>query len=553
MSRPTRATLALLALLVPLVRAAPPPDDEARREVAALLASGRCDALARPEFGALAPALAELYAAEDDQLFWFEQGAAEPALGPTLAALAGIDAHGLVPDDYDAARLAIERTSLHSAPQPATVARFDVALTLAALRALRDVRLGRIDPRLVGFDYDVAPKEIDLPRALRAARDGEVPGLETALAASEPPFGAIRRLLHALARYRALAAAGDPAPLPPLPRGRRKVAPGDDWEGLEGVAVRLQAFGDLDPSQAPAPATRYAEPLVAAVRRFQGRHALEPDGVLGAGTLAALGVPASARVRQIELALERARWLPPLGAHPVVIVNVPLFRLWAWDPERPDASLQMKVVVGKSMGHKTPLFSGRLDHVIFRPHWLPPHSIVRRELLPQARKDSGYLAREELEIVDRGDERAPAFPPTPENLAAVARGKLFLRQRPGPKNSLGLAKFIFPNPSDVYMHGTPATALFERARRDFSHGCIRVEDPTALAEWALHGSPGWDRARIEKAMATGPPLRVDLARETTVFVFYDTAYVDPDGTIHFAQDLYGHDARLDAALRAAPR
>jgi murein L,D-transpeptidase YcbB/YkuD len=551
MSRATRTTPARLLLLVLLAlcaAAAPPADDDAGRAVATLLASGRCEALARPKFGTMAAALTELYAREGDALFWFEQGAPEPALGPTLAALAGIDRHGLAPDDYDAARLAALHASLQVTGL-AQLARFDVALSLAALRALRDVRQGRVDPRLIGFDYDVAPKAIDLPRALRAARDGEVPGLETALAASEPPFGAIRRLLHALARYRALAAAGDLAPLPPLPRGRRKVAPGDAWEGLDGVATRLQAFGDLDPREAPALGTRYAEPLVAAVRRFQQRHALERDGVLGAATLAALDVPPSARVRQIELALERARWLPPLGAHPAVFVNVPLFRLWAWDPQRPGATVRMKVVVGKSMGHATPMFSGTLDHVIFRPYWNPPHSIVRRELLPQARSDPGYLAREELEIVDRGDAGAPALPPTPENLSAVARGRLFLRQRPGPKNSLGLAKFIFPNPADVYMHGTPATALFERARRDFSHGCIRVEDPTALAEWALSGTPGWDRARIEKAMAAGPPTRVDVARETGVFVFYDTAYVDPDGRVHFGQDLYGHDARLDAALR----
>ena len=250
-----------------------------------------------------------------------------------------------------------------------------------------------------------------------------------------------------------------------------------------------------------------------AVKRFQGRHALEPDGVIGSGTIEALNVPAAVRVRQIEMALERERWLPEMRKEPHVFVNVPLFRLWAYDPARPDEPLRMNVVVGKTLGHKTPIFVDEMEYVIFRPYWSPPPSIIRSEIVPKARRDPSYLDRQNMEIVASGDENAPALPATPENLDKVVAGRLFVRQKPGEKNSLGLAKFIFPNSENVYMHGTPAQSLFARARRDFSHGCIRLEDPARLAQWVLRDSPEWTRERIDAAMRGARPTHVNLKRE----------------------------------------
>jgi murein L,D-transpeptidase YcbB/YkuD len=287
---------------------------------------------------------------------------------------------------------------------------------------------------------------------------------------------------------------------------------------------------------------------VDAVKRFQGRHALEPDGVIGPGTIGALNVPAAARVRQIEMALERERWLPEMRKEPHVFVNVPLFRLWAYDPARPDEPLRMNVVVGKTLGQETPIFVEQMEYVIFRPYWSPPPSIVRSEIVPHARRDPSYLDRQDMEIVASGDESAPALPATRENLDAVAAGKLFVRQKPGEKNSLGLAKFIFPNTENVYMHGTPAQALFARARRDFSHGCIRLEDAARLAEWVLRDFPEWTRERIDAAMHADRPTQVNLKEKLTVFIFYDTAYVDSKGIVYFADDYYGHDAQLEKAL-----
>ncbi|MFI5008219.1 MAG: L,D-transpeptidase family protein, partial [Solirubrobacterales bacterium] len=265
--------------------------------------------------------------------------------------------------------------------------------------------------------------------------------------------------------------------------------------------------------------------------------------------IAALNVPAAVRARQIELALERERWLPEMRREPHVFVNVPLFRLWAFDPDRPDEPLRMNVVVGKSLRHGTPIFVEQMEYVVFRPYWNPPPSIIRSEIVPKARRDASYLERQNMEIVASGDENAPALSATPANLDQVVSGTLFVRQKPGEKNSLGLAKFIFPNADSVYMHGTPAQSLFARARRDFSHGCIRLEDPAGLAEWLLRDDPQWTRERIEAAMKGERPTQVNLKQKLTVFLFYDTAYVDSKGTVHFTDDYYGHDAQLEKALR----
>jgi murein L,D-transpeptidase YcbB/YkuD len=209
----------------------------------------------------------------------------------------------------------------------------------------------------------------------------------------------------------------------------------------------------------------------------------------------------------------------------------------------------MRVVVGKAVGHATPIFIDEMEYIVFRPYWNPPPSILRSEIVPKARRDPGYLAREELEIVAGGGTAAAGLPGTPENLDKVLAGRLYLRQRPGPSNSLGLAKFIFPNDEDVYMHGSPAKQLFSRARRDFSHGCIRLEDPARLAEWVLRDDPNWSRERIVAAMEGRAPTQVNLKQKLTVILFYDTAYADSAGLVHFAADYYGHDARLEEALR----
>jgi murein L,D-transpeptidase YcbB/YkuD len=208
----------------------------------------------------------------------------------------------------------------------------------------------------------------------------------------------------------------------------------------------------------------------------------------------------------------------------------------------------MKVIVGQAEGrHGTPVFAGTMREVVFNPYWDVPPSIARKELLPLIRRIPDYVARESLEVVRGDDDDAIIYPPTAANLARVSSGMLRLRQRPGSINALGPVKFVFPNSYNVYLHGTPATELFAETRRDFSHGCIRIEDPLGLAQLVLRDQEGWDRAAIESAIAAGRTLRVNLARPVAVFVLYATVVVR-DGRTYFYPDVYGHDAALARAL-----
>jgi len=559
------AGLALLALAgcrrapVPgpspaLVEPPGPPAAEVRAAVQGVFAAGRLEGLTWPDLTAVLPALEALYAAEPDGLFWFAGDKPYSDLAAAVLTLGKAEEEGLEPKDYDAPMLASEwRAKSAASASPRDRALFDVTLSVAALRYLTALHQGRVDPRSVGFDYDVSQKRLDVAAALRSARGAG--GLQRAAEAAEPRFPVYHRLLKALADYRAIAAAGEPPAVPPLEAKQKKVEPGKPWAGATALAARLRALGDL-PADAALPGAAadgtplYAGELVEAVKRFQDRHLLEPDGVIGATTIKALDVPVAKRVRQIELALERERWLPDMVKQRLVFVNVCLFRLWGYDPDQPDDPLRMNVVVGKSLGHETPIFVDQMEYIIFRPYWNPPPSIVRNEIVPHARRDPGYLAAEDMEIVASGDERAPALPATPQNLDAVAKGTLYVRQRPGEKNSLGLAKFIFPNSENVYMHGTPAQSLFARARRDFSHGCIRLENPAALAAWVLRDDPAWTPERIQAAMKGERPTQVNLKHKLTVILFYDTAYVGNSGRVRFSEDYYGHDAKLEQALGA---
>jgi murein L,D-transpeptidase YcbB/YkuD len=295
----------------------------------------------------------------------------------------------------------------------------------------------------------------------------------------------------------------------------------------------------------------YEGTIVEGVKRFQIRHGLEPDGVLGKGTQAALRVPLAWRVRQIELALERLRWLPDFGDRRLLAMNIPMFRLWAWDSTPPNStpSLAMDVIVGRALSTETPVFVEEMREVIFRPYWNVPRSILTGEILPLIERDPDYLRKQDMEIVRGPGDDAQPVEATPENRVLLQQGALRVRQRPGAQNALGLIKFVFPNEESVYMHGTPAQALFSRSRRDFSHGCVRVEDPVALAEWALKGRPDWTRDRILSAIKGTQSLHVRLAQPIQVVLFYTTAAVMPeDGSIHFAEDIYGQDVRLDRAL-----
>jgi murein L,D-transpeptidase YcbB/YkuD len=467
-----------------------------------------------------------------------------------LLLLAGVADDGLEPSSYRGEALQGFATTLTAAAtrQPLDVARFEVGLSASILRYFKDLHIGRIDPRTIGFRMTAPGDEHEFDALLRSALADH--RLIEAAAALPPPLALYRALRAKLAQYRTLAA--DPTLTLP-PSLTAAVKPGEPYDGVIALRRLLVALGDL-PANASGPveSSTYEGTLVEGVRHFQVRHGLEADGILGKATQAALRVPLKWRARQIELALERLRWLPHLGDDRLLAVNIPMFRLWVWDTIPPNGapSFGMDIIVGRAaLNRQTPVFVEEMEYVIFRPYWNVPPSIARGEIVPAVRRDPDYLRREDMEIVSGAGDDARPVPFSAATLAELERGRLRVRQRPGPKNSLGLVKFVFPNDANVYLHGTPATQLFRQRRRDFSHGCVRVADPVALAEWALKGQDEWTRDRIVAAMNADRPTQVNLTRPIQVILYYVTAAVMPeDGAIWFAEDIYGHDVKLDRAL-----
>jgi murein L,D-transpeptidase YcbB/YkuD len=354
------------------------------------------------------------------------------------------------------------------------------------------------------------------------------------------------RMADALERYRALAEEDDGAV---LPETEEPVAPGDYYDGVPRLISLLTKLGDLPTDAAFDDPDVFAGELVTAMRRFQSRHGLEPNGRIDRVTLAQLNTPLAFRVHQLELALERWRRRPYDPALPTIVINLAEFRLRAYRERHLD--LEMKIVVGKAPERKTPLLSSTLEAIVFRPYWNVPPRIQREELVPAIMKDRSYLSAHDLEIVDAQGVTVRQL--SAGTLAQLKTGKLRLRQAPGPRNALGLAKFVFPNEYDVYMHDTSIQSVFARQRRDLSHGCIRVERAEDLAEWVLRDEPGWPRERIVGAMQGSESVAVRLSQPIQLVTMYVTAVVLENGEVHFFEDIYGEDAALEEELAAMPR
>jgi murein L,D-transpeptidase YcbB/YkuD len=469
-----------------------------------------------------------------------------PDARESVGLLARASEDGLDPADYGADELRVDAERAGRQGSDRDLARFDVELSRSMLCYLHDLRVGRVDARTPGVGLNGSLDNVDFPPILRAALVAH--RISDTVNAQRPPLVQYEAMRVMLSQYRALQR---DTTLEPLPFSE-VVRPGDRHLALGVLQRWLVALGDL-PKDATAVTTlgTFDGALVEGVRRFQVRHGLEPDGVLGRQTQAAFGVPLGWRVRQIELALERMRWSPRQRTQRLVIINIPMFRLWAFDRGAPDdaPSLTTPVVVGRAARTETPALVQSLQEVVFRPYWNVPPSILHHEILPALRRHSDYLVQQDMEIVRGLGEDARSVDVTAENLELLRQGALRLRQRPGSRNALGLIKFVFPNEQNVYLHATPAQALFKRSRRDFSHGCVRVEDAIGLAEWLLSDRPRWTRDRILEAMNGSLPLHVNVGQPTQVVLLYTTAAIAPeDRAIHFAEDIYGHDRALDKAL-----
>ncbi len=496
--------------------------------------------------------IGKLYEANGYRLFWSDGiNATTPAIN-LLQQLRLAGDRGLDPEDYPGNRLAYLLNDLIDA-HPARIeqwALFDAALSLAGLRFLSDLHYGRVDPGLMGHDLSVGRIQLDIPTTL--AHLSTAVDVGVAVDALEPQFSHYALLKKQLPHYRALAGEDGLNDLPALPA--KFLKPGDDYSGAAQLQRLLVALGDAPLPAQDAPAPQSLSPaLVAALKQFQSRHGEKPDGVLGAATFTQLTRPLRLRVQQIELTMERWRWLPSELVAAPIIVNIPQFRLFAFESTADTEARirQMDVIVGKSFDStQTPVFAADMTYLIFRPYWDVPYSIALKEVVPAARKNPADIERRQMEIVRGAGDSGTVMPNTAENVELVAKGTLRLRQRPGPNNSLGLVKFMMPNAYNVYLHSTPAQSLFAESRRDFSHGCVRVSDPVGLAQHVLRDSPEWTKEKILAAMNGSKPLTVILKNKIRVFMLYGTAIATERGTVLFFDDIYRHDARLQKALEA---
>ena len=476
-----------------------------------------------------------------------------------LGEMRSAESRGLDSRDYRGNELAVVIAGLPPDATAVQIEHLDQAFSASAARFVTDLHAGRVSPRQAGHDLAVPHAQLDPDVALAAlARSSDTAAV---LDDWEPGLRHYALLKRALTRYRELALEPGLTDLPALPG--RSIKPGEPYAGMPALRRLLHALGDLDGagdhagSTSAAPDTAVESLLdpaaVAALQHFQRRHGLDADGALGRATWAALTQLLAARVRQIELSLERARWLPPRLDSPPIIVNIPQYRLFAFHTteDAEDAMLQMKVIVGRTYpSQNTPVFAADMRYVVFRPFWDVPASIMRDEFLARLRADPDWATRNGYEIVAGAGDDARPVAPSAESVESLARGALRLRQRPGAGNALGLAKFMFPNRHNVYLHGTPAQSLFAASQRAFSHGCIRVEDPLELATFVLRNDPAWSREAIAAALQGPAPVRVNLAQPIRVMILYATALATESGAVLFFKDIYGHDARLERQLRA---
>lgn len=520
-----------------------------QQELRSIVSSGRLSDLQWPNFSNYSAFVKEFYDESGDRLGWIQGGRPTPQALEMIGYLEAADQKGLDSKDYDGPRWAdrVKALGAGEAAPESDLVRFDVALTVSAIRFGSDLHLGKVNPKTLHKDFDIEREKHD-PGAYLWKNVVRAKSVKEATAGIEPPFPGYKRSLAALQRYLEMEKNEVPDPLPQV---QKPVAPGQDYEAVGKLVRRLQFLGDLPASvSVPEDSHTYSGEVAEGVKQFQIRHGLEAKGKLGPQTITELNRPMSYRVEQLRLALERWRWVPHEFSEPPIVVNIPEFVLRAYNSLY-EPALTMAVVVGRAMHGQTPVLFEEMKYVIFWPYWNVPPSILKNETVPHIMKDPAYLQKNNFEVTTYSGEVVTDGAVSEEVLAQLRAGKLMVRQKPGPKNALGLIKFVFPNNENIYLHSTPAPALFGEARRDFSHGCIRVEDPKSLAEWVLRDNPGWTRERIQEAFQSQKQQQVNLTRAIPVLIVYGTAVAKEDGRVYFFDDIYGHDAALRNLLAQA--
>jgi L,D-transpeptidase YcbB len=509
--------------------------------------SGRNADLRWPDFIPYKAEVAKLYATSGYSLLWVQNGSVRPQGLAVIQLLQNAGAKGLDAEDYDGSRWQSRLLKLGQKPSEQDLVSFDTALTVSAMRYIRAIHCGRVNPKEFKFQLDMGGQPLPLGDFIhnQVVNAGDAAAEIQKL---EPPFLGYRKLLALLPVYEGYA---NQVEGEKFPTATKTVRPGQPYAGVVRLGRFLQIIGDIPATvQLDPNATIYQGAIVDGVKHYQDRHGETPTGNLDARTINELNTPPAARIRQIKLTLERWRWLPHSFAQPPVVVNLPEYRVRAMNPDG-TVAFYKNVIIGKAYGHKSPVFQKDIQYVVFRPYWEVTPSIQRSEIVPHIQKDPNYIAKHNFEVVTPQGEVVTDNQVSPEVLEGIRSLHLMVRQRPGDTNSLGLVKIIFPNPDNVYLHGTDAPELFTQDVRDFSHGCIRVQNPADLVAWVLRNNPGWDLERV-KATMNGDKnnLQVNLVTRIPVLIVYGTVTVNEENQIRFFDDIYGYDAELDKALAA---
>ena len=436
-----------------------------------------------------------------------------------MSALLASDADALALDAYPLEELNRVLSALleESKPSAELLGDVDVTLTATYVALGQDLLAGQVDPGTVSQDWHIKPSAAQIDSAL--ARYLSDIRFDVSMTQMRPEYPEYKELQKQLERYRSIIAKGGWQEIPEGKALKRRDAA--TVERLTALRDRLRVEG----YDVGADSAVYGESFAGAIAQFQREHGIVVDSSLGKETLKALNVPADYRLGQIAANMERYRWMPRSLGDKYVFVNVPAFRLEAFDDGK--EVMEMKVIVGAEYEDRnTPVFSDSMKYVVFRPYWNATDDIMEKELWPKVQSDPTFLERNNYEIVSEG-------------------GKQRIRQKPGDTNALGLVKFMFPNTFSIYMHDTPEDDLFAKDVRAFSHGCIRLEKPEEMAQWAL----GWSAEQVREAMASSQDDRhINLKQKIPVYIVYFTTFMR-DGRLHFGNDLYGRDVELVAAVK----
>jgi len=482
---------------------------------------------------------------------WINNEGLLPAASSLLDVLRKASRHGLQPEDYHLAPIKSLMPvkgifGSRNPPRFENSVDLDFLLTDAFFLYASHLATGKVNPEKINAQWFIRKRKLpDLARTLeKALQSGHPESLLENLAPSSPSY---TRLMAALQKYRKIEKKGG---WPVVPAGTI-LKEGYRSERVALLLERLEipsVFPFWESNGQNEGKYLFDESLVLAVKAFQQRHGLTVDGVVGPETLEILNISVTERIRQIEINLERLRWIPDDLGDPLVIINIPEFKLRF--VKNGKELIDSRIVVGKYASN-TPAFDSRITHFILNPYWNVPRGIAIEEILPQIQKSQEYLIWEDMKVLSNSKGSTKIVPPWTINWQKMTAENFhyLIRQDPGPRNPLGRIKFVFPNSFDVYLHDTPARNLFEQAERSFSHGCIRIENPIELAALLLPGNPVKSEKELQSTMEAGNRKQIRLPKAVGIYILYFTAWVDADGTIQFRKDIYNHDAPLLDALK----